>query len=67
MEEVSKVIAVCMKDTSVLVNLECSGAYEDTIREIREGIDKRWSAKKIVKSLSGKGRNWLVREYQRQE
>ncbi len=55
-------IEECRKDVgeSILDNLEYEEKYAKTIIKIREGIDKRWSAKKIVKSLSGKGRNYLT-------
>ena len=55
-------IEECKKDVdeSILDNLEYEERYAKTIIKIREGIDKRWSAKKIVKSLSGKGRNYLT-------
>lgn len=59
----TKFIAGCKTDKANLDNLGYDGKQENTIIKIRDGISKRWSAKKIAEGLSGQGRNWLVREY----
>ena len=55
-------IEECRKDVgeSILEFLELEGEYAKTIIKIREGIAKKWSAKKILNVISGKGRNYLA-------
>ncbi len=64
---VSRFIKRCKTSKSILDDLSCEGKQENTINKIRDGFSKRWSVKKIAEGLSGQGRNWLVRQYQRQE
>ncbi len=63
----TKFLVGCKTDKSILDDLGYGGEHENTINKIRDGLEKGWSAQKIAKGLSGQGRNWLVREYQRQE
>jgi len=62
-----KFLEDCKTDKTILDNLGYEGTQENTVIKIRNGFEKGWSVQKIAKGLSGQGRNWLARKYQRQE
>jgi len=57
-------IEMCNQKPSIIKTMEKSVKWESTTEKIDSGIEKGWTAKKIVNSLSGKGRGWILRNKQ---
>lgn len=57
-------IGMCQQEESILDTMSYEGTFESMIEKIRNGIEKGWTAKKIVRGLSGRSKGWILKNKQ---